>query len=149
MSWKMFYRCVCDANFFFHYFVKLDRTSAVVSVHPWANSKWPIGQSERAFYSSYVIKLNSARWAVYHLFYNIIVNTTPACFACICINQVWSRRCQHNFAFKRQLWINKDKMVNKQFFHAKHFIGINNFPVRSENISIFLRARTQTCILCA
>ena len=46
---------ICDANFFFHYFVKLDRTSAVVSVHPWANSKWPIGQSERAFYSSYVI----------------------------------------------------------------------------------------------
>ena len=38
MSWEIFYRCVCDANFFFDYLVKLDRmsaTSAVVSVHPW------------------------------------------------------------------------------------------------------------------
>ena len=53
----MFYRCACDANFFFHYLLKLDRTSvtsAVVSVHPWANSKWPTGQSESALYSSYV-----------------------------------------------------------------------------------------------
>ena len=57
------------------------------------------------------------------------VSTNPACFACICINQVWSRRCQHNFAFERQLWINKDKMVNKQFSQP-------NIPVRSENISI-------------
>ena len=32
MSWKMFYRCACDANFIFRNLVKLDRTSAVVSV---------------------------------------------------------------------------------------------------------------------
>ena len=48
----------CWRKLFELFLVKLDRasaTSAVVSVHPWANSKWPISQSEHALYSSYVI----------------------------------------------------------------------------------------------
>ena len=54
------------------------------------------------------------------------MNTTPACFACICINQVWSTDdvnttlvFKDNFELTRQ---NDEQIV----FPVKNFIGINN-----------------------
>ena len=53
-----------------HGYQALDGTSAVVSVHPWANSKWPIGQSERALYRSHVVTPNRRNvdpWKAYSI----------------------------------------------------------------------------------
>ena len=62
---------------------------------------------------------------VHYLFYIIIINTTPVCFACICMNQVWSivdvnttLLSKDSFELKR----NDQQAV----FPVKNLIRINN-----------------------
>ena len=40
----------------------------------YSHANTPLGQSERAYYLSYFIKLNGARGAAYYLFYNITLS---------------------------------------------------------------------------
>ena len=48
-----------------------NRKRDVTTMVTYSHATTPLGQSERAYYLSYFIKLNSTRYGVYHLFYNI------------------------------------------------------------------------------